>query len=496
MPSSFRPTFDYEPVTRSRSSANDATLVEDEVVGHCPDEVSSDKQTDTPSDKEPKVITRAQPRGGLGHGITFAGFVLFTFLLYFRPYEFIPALMGFPGLTFWVAVLTLCAYVPTQLAYGGNLTERPREVNYLLLFTLAALLSIPLAVSPSEAWDTFYNVYLKFALMCIVIINVVRNRRRLQIMFWLALICGATLSLGAINEYVTGNLTVEGYRAKGVIGSVFGDPNDMALFLVMMAPIALCLALGQRGILKKVICLTLVVLYVAGISVTYSRGGFLGLVAISLVLAWKLGRRRRFVVLGSLIFAILTFMTFAPGNYWLRMLSIFVPSLDPHGSATARKDLLFAGFKNVVANPVFGLGMGNYHLVSARSFVNHNAYLEVATELGLFALCMYIAFMIAPIRRLSAIERSTQPRSDDSWFFYLSIGLQASIVGYMVTSFFLSVAYYWNIYYLVGFAVCLRLIYEEKHKVVIQPRKVSVLENDQASAPGPTVTERMVTTYK
>jgi hypothetical protein len=30
----------------------------------------------------------------------------------------------------------------------------------------------------------------------------------------------------------------------------------------------------------------------------------------------------------------------------------------------------------------------------------------------------------------------------------------------MVASFFASVAYYWNIYYLVGYAVCLRRLYE------------------------------------
>ena len=95
---------------------------------------------------------------------------------------------------------------------------------------------------------------------------------------------------------------------------------------------------------------------------------------------------------------------------------------------------------------------------------------------------------------LSVIERSTQPKSDDAWFFYLSVGLQASIVGYMVTSFFLSVAYYWNIYYLVGYAVCLKLIYEEKHGVVIQPGKASVVEKEKATTP--VVTDRMVTADK
>jgi hypothetical protein len=32
----------------------------------------------------------------------------------------------------------------------------------------------------------------------------------------------------------------------------------------------------------------------------------------------------------------------------------------------------------------------------------------------------------------------------------------------MITSFFLSVAYVWNVYYIVGYAVCLRRLYETR----------------------------------
>jgi hypothetical protein len=48
--------------------------------------------------------------------------------------------------------------------------------------------------------------------------------------------------------------------------------------------------------------------------------------------------------------------------------------------------------------------------------------------------------------------------------YYLAMGVQASIIGYMVASFFSSVAYQWYIYYLVAYAVCLRRIYEGKRE--------------------------------
>jgi hypothetical protein len=43
------------------------------------------------------------------------------------------------------------------------------------------------------------------------------------------------------------------------------------------------------------------------------------------------------------------------------------------------------------------------------------------------------------------------------------VGLQASLIGYMVSSFFASTAYLWYVYYLVGYAVCLRRMYEAEH---------------------------------
>jgi hypothetical protein len=47
------------------------------------------------------------------------------------------------------------------------------------------------------------------------------------------------------------------------------------------------------------------------------------------------------------------------------------------------------------------------------------------------------------------------------------VGLEASLIAYMVASFFLSVAYTWYVFYLVGFAVSLRRIYEDETGTVV-----------------------------
>jgi hypothetical protein len=57
------------------------------------------------------------------------------------------------------------------------------------------------------------------------------------------------------------------------------------------------------------------------------------------------------------------------------------------------------------------------------------------------------------------MERDLYERNETSRFYYLAIGVQASLIGYMVASFFAAVAYQWYVYYLVGYAIALRRIY-------------------------------------
>ena len=78
------------------------------------------------------------------------------------------------------------------------------------------------------------------------------------------------------------------------------------------------------------------------------------------------------------------------------------------------------------------------------------------------ALVFYVLFMITPIRRMKRVENETFGVKDKSRFYYLSIGLQASLIGYMVASFFASVAFLWYVYYIVGYAVCMSRLYSDE----------------------------------
>ena len=394
-----------------------------------------------------------------GHTLTYIGLYLFSIIVLFRPYELISGLSFLSTSAFIVALATLAIYIPTQFTTEGTFTVFPTEVKCILAMAALALLTMPIAKDPPTAWETFNDTFVKAVLMFIVMVNVLRTRRRLMGLMWLSLSVGIFLSYTAIDMFMRGELNAEGYRVDVGVKGLFGNPNDLALHLVTMIPLAICLGIASRSRLMTLVYFAMAVLFVSANTVTYSRGGFLGLMASSAVLVWKLGRKQRLnvsivsIVVGGL------FILLAPGNYGVRILSIFGLATDPVGSSDQRKELLERSIIVSLRNP-WGIGIGNFPIVGVRNLVTHNSFTQISSELGLLGLVAYLIFMISPFRKLGAIERTLFAKDTRDWFYYLAIGLQASIVGYMVSSFFVSVAYNWFIYYLIAYAVAFRRIYQ------------------------------------
>jgi len=388
-----------------------------------------------------------------GHALSFACLFLFTVIVYFRPYELSTSLSFLSNSAFWVAIFTLIVFVLTQLGLEGKITVRPREVNMVFLLAVAGVLSIPLALDKELAWATLVD-YLKVLLMFIVMVNVVRTEKRLRALILLALFTSFVVSLSAVNDYSLGNLAMgQKERIRGVLGNMFENPNDLALFLVTMVPIAFAMFLGTKALSKKLLYVSLVLLFAAGIVCTTSRGGFIGLACVMGVLGWKLARRNRALIGGIALALILALAFIGPGGLKTRL-----EKGSDDASAVNRTDDLKRSIFLMVRHPLFGLGMSNYALYSNTAHATHNAYTQVGAEMGIPALLFYILFLVTPIRRLARIRRSEETLRRNN-LYYLSIGIETSLIGYMVTSFFLSVAYMWYAYFLVGYAITLsRLI--------------------------------------
>lgn len=419
---------------------------------------SRKEKKDRKDEKDRELLTSDRWLVRKGHDLTYVALFLFSIMVLFRPYEIVPGMDFLSGTAFYFALATIVLFIPSQLATEGTLTTFPTEVKAILALVLIALLTMPIARDPAMAWEAFNDSFIKAVIIFIVLINVVRTHRRLMGMMWLSFGIGIYLGFSAVNLYWQGKFTVEEYRIAVDVGGMFGNPNEMAMHFVMMTPIVFSLGLAARKSLVRWAYFAMAALFVAANMVTFSRGGFLGMIACLAVLAWKLGRKYRLnVAIGSIIVGGIAIVA-APGNYGLRMLSIFIPGLDTVGSSDQRWELLMRSLLVTARNP-WGIGIGNFPIVGIRDLQSHNAFTQVSAELGLLGLAAYLVFIISPYRKLSAIERTLFDADDHSWYYYLAIGLQASVVGYLVSSFFASVAYNWFVYYLIAYAVAFRRIY-------------------------------------
>ncbi len=410
-----------------------------------------------------------------GHNLTYLGLYFFSFLVLYRPYEIIPGLGFLSATAYYVGAVTLLIYVPTQFLTEGNVTMLSTEVKCVLAMTVIAFLSIGLAKDHGVAWEVFNDIYIKAVLIFIVMVNVIRTRKRLVALICLSLAIGIHLSYVAISMYLRGEVNDDDQRLIVGIGGLFANPNDLALHLVTMTPIVVCLGIAAKNHILRALCFSIAIMLGFAIIVTSSRGGFLGLIAVFAVLSWKLGRRHRLNVTVASLFVGILVILIAPGNYGLRILSIFIPSLDPTGSRGQRSDLLEQSILVTLRNP-WGIGIGNFPIVGIRNLQTHNAFTQVSSELGILGLLAYLGFIISPFRKLRAIERIKFEKAETGWFYYMAIGFQASIIGYMVSSFFLAVAYSWFIYYLIAYAVAFRRIYASENKIDGDIKAETILE--------------------
>lgn len=461
--------FDYAPVTRSKRSKLVTLDGEPEEVvppsrGQS-EHPSKPPWAGNPAAKNAQVASIDSERNAAhvfadkhgilkrGHAVSFAGLFLFTLLVFVRPYELSPWLTWLSRAALITALLTLVVFIPTQLGLENRITVRTREVNLVLLLLLLALVSVPFALDSVQAWNAFVE-YSKVVVMFVVMVNVVRTEVRLKALLLLVLAVSVALSLGAIIDYRAGNLALGGKRIAGIIGGLFENPNDLALHLVTFFPIVVALALAARTSLAKFFYLVVSITLVAGTIVTFSRAGFVGLIAVFGTLAYRLlSKNRTLVGIATVLFVIL-FMALAPGAYRQR-----VTTSDE--SSQARTGELKRSIFLTVRHPFVGVGMDNFVLFSNTEHATHNSYTQVSSELGIPAGVVYVLFLIAALKRTQKMPTPKEVDKKRRRLAYLGIGLQASMIGYMVVSFFASVAYLWYVYYLVGYVICLSRLNEQ-----------------------------------
>ncbi|QFS43277.1 ictB, putative inorganic carbon (hco3(-)) transporter [Nostoc sphaeroides CCNUC1] len=194
--------------------------------------------------------------------------------------------------------------------------------------------------------------------------------------------------------------------------SYLGNPNLLAGYLLPAVIFSLVAIFAWQSWIKKALALTMLIVNTACLILTFSRGGWIGLVVavlavMTLLVYWKSVEMPRFwrtwsipIVLGGLIGVLILAVIFIE-PVQIRVLSIFADRKD--SSNNFRRNVWDAVFEMIRDRPIFGIGPGHnsfnqvYPLYQRPRYTALSAYsilLEVAVETGFVGLACFLWLII------------------------------------------------------------------------------------------------------
>ena len=317
-------------------------------------------------------------------------------------------------MVFWV-LLTLSDEVKNPQAGAPTLT--PIHLLVLLYWGIA---TIATALSPVKAaaftgWSKLTLYLLLFALCA----RILRSPRLRTWVITLYLHVALIVSVYGLRQWFFGAAALatwvdpESPLSKTTrVYSYLGNPNLLAGYLLPAVALSLMAVFAWRGWITKALALTMFFVNTACLVLTFSRGGWIGLVVLIfallvLLLYWWSVQLPRFwriwslpILLGGLALVVMLAVLFV-GPVRERVLSMFAGRGD--SSNNFRINVWLAVIEMIRDRPILGIGPGNtafnkiYPLYQQPRYTALSAYsilLEVAVETGFIGLACFVWLLI------------------------------------------------------------------------------------------------------
>ncbi len=328
------------------------------------------------------------------------------------------------------------------------LSNWPMRLVFLLyILAFIAALGRPGNIPLFEESLTIYTSGLLIILITIVLVD---NLERLR---WaiLALIGSyAWASLYMIREWM-GN---RGFRP----GWIVGDSNFFATSAIFSIVLAFYFMRAEGPRWQRIYCLGCLMIMLVGTTLCASRGGFLGLCVAAPILAWQTKNRvRNFAVLTTLLLAFSLVLPISPLQRFLH------PTYSETGSEDAHQAAWKAGYRMIQTHPLGGIGLGLFkpymplYSDPGEKVISlaHNMFIEVAAEMGIPALIVFVLFFASCFFSLGRIQKlpTTPPVVAGA-----AGAMRAGVLGFCVAGCFVSAEYQKTMWMGLAMVPCLLLL--------------------------------------
>ena len=393
------------------------------------------------------------------------GFYLVMLAMLFefgRPQDVLPPLKAIPIPTL-IDVSILIAVLASGKASFANMQTK-------LWMGLLVFMAVWVPFANNNFWALMtlkeMTLYFFFYLGIVTFVNTTSKMQKL-IFMWLGV--HAVLGINGILHHGQG------------VGGWLGDENDFGMEMNVAVPVAFFMYQAAANQRAKLLYMVLLGLFVMTVVSTSSRGAFLGLLALGTYCWLYSPRKVMSLVLGICLIGLV--LVAAPQEYWDRISSITDDSTMETGTAGQRMFTWGIGWEIFTANPIFGIGQGNFpwtigEYMGGRTWQTkslagrqaHSLYFTLLPELGLvgvviFASMIYLNYrdtrvsqLLPAVPRNVSQRRESEPVKDEQVVRAILFGnaILGGMIGYLTTSAFISTLYYPTFWILMGLAVALR----------------------------------------
>ena len=346
------------------------------------------------------------------------------------------------------------------LFFGRDRSFPPlvRETFVLLGFWLICFLSTVFSsMYPEEAWPYFSRVC-KIFLMFFVTIALINNRKRLKALIW---VTAFSIGFYGFKGGTWAILTGAQHRVTGPWKTFIEGNNELGLAMVMVLPLFILLAREETRVWLKYFLYSTFGLSIIAILSTYSRGAFLGLGVVLLVLFVK--ARGKVIVLVLVMVAAPLVLDFLPEAWFERMDTIRTYKQD--GSANIRLTAWEVAYKIALDYPILGAGFKPFSPENFERYVPgsgrlahdaHNIFFQVLAEHGFVGFGLYVTLYVCIFLSLRKIVRRGTRDPTKHWMVSYAQMIEAGLLGFVVSGFFLSLSYFDLFYVFVAMTITLK----------------------------------------
>lgn len=380
-------------------------------------------------------------------------FIVFSF---FRIHEVIPQLYSLK--------IPLMLSLGSLFALGWHIAISQKikpwwrpEMSWMLFFYFLVLIGVIFASNLSVAIAYFTAIFWKVAFMSFAIAWLIKEERQFTIASRVIVIAGLIVGFKALSNQAAGIGMVEETRVTigRTIGSVLGDPNDLALVLMFPMAFAVSFILTKRiDRTSQLLGLVAIGVLFMAVLATQSRGGLLGMMAVFGVFAYRRFKSKiLFAVMGAAAAAALYVVA---GISDRASGGAAEEGID--ASAMGRIYAWHAAFNMAVVHPLTGVGIDNfyynYFIYSPHwdglNHAVHSTWFQILAETGFLGLAVFIIIITLLIRTalktLSVVKQHEDTVSPN--IIATSEAVLAGLIGTLSAGTFLTFGFSWPIYIL------------------------------------------------